>query len=69
MLILKKDPKSLDIAASFLKKNEVIILPTDTVYGFSGIVPFSKDKIMKIKKRDAEKSFISLISEPDDSQV
>jgi len=66
MLILKKDPKSLDIAASFLKKNEVIILPTDTVYGFSGIVPFSKDKIMKIKKRDAEKSFISLISEPDD---
>ena len=46
MLILKKDLKSLDIAASLLKKNEVIILPTDTVYGFSGIVPFSKDKIM-----------------------
>lgn len=66
MLILKKDLKSLRIAASFLKKGDVIILPTDTVYGFSGIVPLTKDKIMKIKKREDEKNFISLISNPND---
>lgn len=66
MVILKKDPKSLETAASVLKKGEIIIVPTDTVYGFSGIMPFTKEKIVKIKKRGAEKSFISLIEKPQD---
>ena len=66
MVILKKDPKSLEIAASVLKKGEIIIVPTDTVYGFSGIMPFTKEKIIKIKKREAEKSFIGLIEKPQD---
>lgn len=66
MVILKKDPKSADLAASLLKKGEVIIIPTDTVYGFSGIMPFTKEKIIKIKKRSGEKNFISLIEKPQD---
>ena len=66
MVILKKDPKSLETAASVLKKGEIIIVPTDTVYGFSGIMPFTKEKIVKIKKRGAEKSCISLIEKPQD---
>ncbi|UTC61565.1 L-threonylcarbamoyladenylate synthase [Treponema sp. OMZ 788] len=66
MVILKKDPKSLELAASALKNHDIIIVPTDTVYGFSGIIPITKEKIIKIKKRGAEKSFISLIEKPED---
>lgn len=66
MVISKQDPKSLKIAASILKKGEIIIIPTDTVYGFSGIIPFTKEKIIKIKKRVPEKSFIALIEKPKD---
>ncbi|UTC68161.1 MULTISPECIES: L-threonylcarbamoyladenylate synthase [unclassified Treponema] len=66
MVILKEDPKSLESAASVLKNGEIIIIPTDTVYGFSGIIPSTKEKIIKIKKRDAAKSFIGLIEKPQD---
>ncbi|AIN94732.1 L-threonylcarbamoyladenylate synthase [Treponema putidum] len=66
MVISKQDPKALELAVSILKKGEIIIIPTDTVYGFSGIIPFTKEKIIKIKKRGAEKSFIGLIEKPQD---
>ena len=38
MIIKKNDEKSLEIVVSALKNGEVVIIPTDTVYGFSGIV-------------------------------
>ncbi len=38
MIIKKTDENSADKAAEILKKGGIVILPTDTVYGFSGIV-------------------------------
>ena len=66
MVIQKNAFNSARIAASFLKQGEVVILPTDTVYGFSGIIPFTKEKICKIKRRDVSKDLIALIAEPSD---
>lgn len=70
MICLKSDERSAEIAADYLKRGKVIIVPTDTVYGFSGIVSgrhFSyetKKKIARIKGRDEEKPLIRLISDP-----
>lgn len=66
MIIQKNRPNSNVVAASFLKKGEIVILPTDTVYGFSGIVPDSKQRIFELKRRENTKELISLISEPSD---
>ena len=52
-----------------LNNDGVISVPTDTVYGFSGIVDsvhFTQEKIKKIKGRDEKKPFIQLIACPDD---
>ncbi|MGF7107529.1 L-threonylcarbamoyladenylate synthase [Treponema pedis] len=66
MLIQKDGADSADIAASFLKSGKVIIIPTDTIYGFSGIVPYTKREIFKIKRRPPSKELITLIAEPED---
>ena len=59
--------------AEILKKGGIAVLPTDTVYGFSGIVEsgiekkYSTDeKIRKIKGRSETKPMIELISSPSD---
>lgn len=62
MTISKGDKDSLEIAARFLAEGKVIVLPTDTVYGFSGIVPDCQEAIQKIKGRKEDKPFIRLIS-------
>ena len=67
MIIKKNDEKSLEIVVSALKNGEVVIIPTDTVYGFSGVVDenhFTDSKIRKIKGREENKPFIQLISSP-----
>ena len=38
MICNKSDPDSVKKSASLLKNGEVLILPTDTVYGFSGVI-------------------------------
>ena len=38
MKYLKCDSKSIQITAEALKNQKIVIIPTDTVYGFSGIV-------------------------------
>ena len=38
MTISKNDKESINKTVEELKKGNVLILPTDTVYGFSGIV-------------------------------
>ncbi|MCR5079738.1 MAG: L-threonylcarbamoyladenylate synthase [Treponema sp.] len=64
-----KSFENITLVSSLLKKGEVVILPTDTVYGFSGIVDLKKseiyktdDKIRKIKGREESKPLIQLIS-------
>ena len=69
MKYLKSDPESVSKCALSLKQGNVIIIPTDTVYGFSGIVDdvsSTDSKIRKIKGRAETKPFIQLIAEPSD---
>ena len=64
MKCLKSDKGSAKIAGNLLKEGKVLILPTDTVYGFSGIIGETEDLIRKIKGRKEDKPFIVLLSEP-----
>ncbi|MDE6736958.1 MAG: Sua5/YciO/YrdC/YwlC family protein [Treponemataceae bacterium] len=70
MICRKCDEESVSIAADFLKRGKIVVLPTDTVYGFSGIVDgrhyyyHTDRKIREIKWRGDEKPFIQLISSP-----
>jgi L-threonylcarbamoyladenylate synthase len=74
MIYLKSDFNSAEIVAECLLKGGIAVLPTDTVYGFSGIVPSSPsesifktdEKIRKIKGRSETKPFIRLIAQPDE---
>lgn len=66
MIILRSDSDSVEFVSRVLLEGSVVVLPTDTVYGFSGVVPESEDVIRKIKGRDETKPFIQLIAEPED---
>lgn len=66
MIILRSDSDSVEFVSRVLLEGSVVVLPTDTVYGFSGVVPESEDVIRKIKGRDETKPFIQLIAEPKD---
>ena len=65
-LIARCEPGSELLVADCIKGGGVCVLPTDTVYGFSGIVPQSQSRIYSIKGRDEGKPFIQLIAKPED---
>ncbi len=72
-LIAKDDPDSASRTAEVLKAGGVVIIPTDTVYGFSGIaVPepvegtTTNERIRTIKGRSETKPMIQLIATPQD---
>jgi len=69
----KSDFDSVEKCSEYLKNGKILILPTDTVYGFSGIVePVEKKiyntdiRIRTIKGRAETKPFIQLIAQPQD---
>lgn len=66
MILSKYDPICLESIANALCAGKVVIIPTDTVYGFSGLVPASETAIRGIKGREETKPFIQLIANPDD---
>lgn len=67
MFCRKSDSDSITKTVEVLKKGGVVILPTDTVYGFSGLVDFETDvEIRKIKGRSETKPLIQLIAKPED---
>lgn len=74
MTVSKNSSDSLKKAVECLKNGGIIITPTDTVYGFSGICDlksFEKkyktdDIIRKIKGREETKPLIQLISSPEE---
>ena len=74
MIINKSDDDSAEKTAAVLKNGGVVIIPTDTVYGFSGIVDlkssntdFQTDvEIRAIKGRAETKPLIQLIAKPED---
>ena len=66
MRIQKKSPNSAASAAAELKQGNVIIIPTDTIYGFSGLIGKTAEAIVRIKGRAEDKPFIALIADPAD---
>lgn len=69
MEIVKKNLKDLNNEEikkiiSFLKKQKVIVIKTDTIYGYSCLSSSQKaiEKIGKIKRRNLSKSYILLVS-------
>jgi L-threonylcarbamoyladenylate synthase len=73
MIYHKSDNNSVEKVANLLRAGKIVIIPTDTVYGFSGIAePDKKNRfhtdelIRRIKGRSETKPFIRLIATPDD---
>ena len=71
MILKKSDSSALEICVALLLRGKIVVLPTDTIYGFSGIVEenaqfLTDEKIRAIKGREETKPFIQLISEPRD---
>lgn len=68
-MTIKKTAEAIDSVERVLKNGEVVIIPTDTIYGFSSIVGEGFDTaalIRAIKGRDEKKGFIQLIGDPTD---
>ena len=69
-IVAKSAADSVKRTVQVLKNGGVVIIPTDTVYGFSGSVAFATDgRIRKIKGREETKPFIQLIAQPEDLQL
>lgn len=67
MIIPKLEPSSLEKAVSALLSGRLVVLPTDTIYGFSALDTKEGEKaIRKAKGRGAEKGFIRLVAAPGD---
>ena len=77
MILNKSDPTSIQVTADTLKRGGIVIIPTDTVYGFSGIVDLKTTaahyetdaKIRAIKGRAETKPLIQLIARPEDLRL
>jgi len=69
MIVSKNDPKSARITAEYLRNRKLVILPTDTIYGFSGLVPDASPLIIAAKGRDEGKPFIQLIARTEDLRI
>ena len=64
MIIQKNSPQSDIITADYIKQGKVVIIPTDTIYGFSARAPDCGNDIKTIKGREENKPFIELIALP-----
>ena len=77
MILKKSDTSSITQTVATLRKGGVVIIPTDTVYGFSGIVDLKAAatsletdvKIRTIKGRAETKPLIQLIAKPEDIRL
>ena len=77
MIINKASQTSIQTTADTLKRGGIVIIPTDTVYGFSGIVDLKSakthhetdTKIRAIKGRAETKPLIQLIARPEDLRL
>lgn len=66
MILAKNHQDTLKKTVQALQSGSAVIIPTDTVYGFSGIVPETDSLIRRIKGRAETKPFIQLIAAPED---
>jgi L-threonylcarbamoyladenylate synthase len=60
MVIPLENPDTVRITVEVLKKSGIVIFPCDTIYGISGIVPVTEDRIREVKGRGESKPFIQL---------
>ncbi|MCX8175646.1 MAG: L-threonylcarbamoyladenylate synthase [Candidatus Bathyarchaeota archaeon] len=68
-MIVPLNDENLKLAASIVKKNGVIVYPTETVYGL-GANPFSRDavkKVFDVKKRKEDKPIPIIVSSLDEA--
>lgn len=75
-MTFSKSDENVEKIVGILKNGGVAVIPTDTVYGFSGIVDLKGKQqyktdslIRKIKGRDENKPLIQLISKPEDIKL
>lgn len=72
MICRKCDAESVSIVVDYLRRGKIVVIPTDTIYGFSGIVDgthysfHTDEKICRIKGRNESKHLIQLIASPND---
>ena len=76
MILNKSDSISIETTINTLKRGGIVIIPTETVYGFSGIVDLktaaqyeTDSKIRAIKGRAETKPLIQLIAKPEDLRL
>lgn len=76
MIVKKSDKDSIKITSDVLNNGGVVIIPTDTVYGFSGITAMpdkstatTDAEIRSIKGRSETKPLIQLIAKPEDIRL
>jgi L-threonylcarbamoyladenylate synthase len=65
MVLDVNHPEAVPTARTVLAKGGVAVLPTDTIYGFSGIVPDTEERIRSLKGRGEDKPFLMLIGDPE----
>ena len=67
MIIQKRAARSIEEGTAALRAGKLVVLPTDTIYGFSAIdSEEGAALIQKAKGRSAEKGLIRLIAAPSD---
>jgi L-threonylcarbamoyladenylate synthase len=64
MVIGIDNPAAAAAASSVLTRGGIAVLPTDTIYGISGIVPDPEERIRSVKGRGEDKPFLMLIADP-----
>ncbi|MGP1594090.1 MAG: L-threonylcarbamoyladenylate synthase [Treponema sp.] len=65
MRILKTEANAAKTVAALLQNEDIVIIPTDTIYGFSGVIGKTAEKIAALKGRAENKPFVALIAQPD----
>ena len=48
MRIQKKAPDSMDVVAAELRRGNIAVIPTDTIYGVSGLIGKTADAIARM---------------------
>ncbi len=56
------DPSAKSAIVELLEKNEILIMPCDTIYGIIGKVPETLSTLRHIKGREETKPFIQLVT-------
>lgn len=70
MTIVAFDPKGLDVAAASLERGELVVIPTDTVYGIAARIdrPRALERLIEVKRRPKDLPIPVLVAGFDEAQ-